>query len=86
MTKTGDFYRDVFTGYYQWLRHEAYRTAECPEPTVDTWEEDFKSFIASSGVPAQYVDKVAKLAAIYGLGEGERGIFACGLDLIGIFN
>jgi len=87
--KTGDFVADTRAGYYRWEREEAYRIRQqgplFEKDAKTTWDEDFRAWLLSGGVPEQYVGKVAYCAYERGHSSGEEEILNCAYDLVEIF-
>jgi hypothetical protein len=88
LVKTNDFETDVRAGYYRLERNEAYntKTNRYDKGVGLTFDADFRAFLLDSGVPEQYVSKVAYVAWQSGHAEGEENVLCHAYDLIEIFN
>jgi len=88
LVKTNDFETDVRAGYYRKERNEAYnpKTNRYDKGVGLTFDADFKAFLLDSGVPEQYVVKVASYAWQQGHASGEEEVLNSAYDLIEIFN
>jgi hypothetical protein len=85
--KTGSFLEDVRAGYYRYIQSLNYFQQQLGvEKTADTWDADFTAFLLASGVPQQYVAKVAYAAYERGHSGGCEEIVASSYDFIEIFS
>jgi hypothetical protein len=84
--KTGDFETDVRSGYYAQERNAAWNAkTRSYEDYVNTFDPDLREFLRRSGVPEQYVAKVANYAYEQGHSSGESEILNVAYGLIDIF-